>query len=522
MAWKRIRAYLCCSVLASLAVFGLPAAEHRGQVKFGGLPVPGATVTATQGDKKLIAVTDSQGAYSFPDLPDGVWTMQVEMLCFETLKQEVGVAPNAPSPTWELKLLPLDQMKAVMAAAPPPAVADDKNRSSAPPTPAPAPAKAKASPANSQAGFQRTGVNASPDAAPADSSLATAAVDPNANASDAFVLNGSVSNRIESRAIGNARRGARSMYNGNLFFVMDNSVLDARSFSLTGQDTPQPSYNHLQLGGSFGGPLYIPHVLRSNGQFFLGYQMVRNRNATTASGLMPTLAERNGDFSQDKNALGQPVMIFDPLTGTLGNALQPSEISPQAKALLKLYPQPAFAQSAGYNYQIPIVGKTNSDSVMSRVNRILNSKNFVNGSFAYQRSDTSSPNILGFLDTTQFSGFNTSATYRHMFSTRFNGSLTYQFSRASTRVTPFFENRENVSGDAGITGDNQSPLNWGPPALNFLSSGIQQLSDAQQSFTRNQTSALGYNGLWMPRPHNITFGADFRRQQFNSLDRKST
>jgi hypothetical protein len=232
---------------------------------------------------------------------------------------------------------------------------------------------------------------------------------------------------------------------------------------------------------------------------------------------MPTLAERNGDFSQDKNALGQPVMIFDPLTGTLGNALLPSEISPQAKALLKLYPQPAFAQSAGYNYQIPIVGKTNSDSVMSRVNRILNSKNFVNGSFAYQRSDTSSPNILGFVDTTQFSGFNASATYRHMFSTRFNGSLTYQFSRASTRVTPFFENREDVAGDAGITGDDQSPLNWGPPALNFLSSGIQQLSDAQQSFTRNQTSALGYNGLWMPRPHNITFGGDFRRQQFNSL-----
>src|ERR1019366_2059018 len=125
--------------------------------------------------------------------------------------------------------------------------------------------KSSAAPANPQSGFQRTDVNASPDAAPADSGLASAAADPNANASDAFVLNGSVSNRIESRAIGNVRKGPRSWYSGNLNFIMDNSALDARAFSLTGQNTAKPAYNHLNLGGSFGGPLYIPHVLKSNG-----------------------------------------------------------------------------------------------------------------------------------------------------------------------------------------------------------------------------------------------------------------
>src|ERR1022692_5021582 len=103
MSWKSTRRYLCYSILAWLAVFGLAAAEHHGAVTFGGLPVPGATVTATQGDKKLVAVTDPQGVYSFPDLADGVWTIQVEMLCFATLKQEVGVSASAPSPEWELR-----------------------------------------------------------------------------------------------------------------------------------------------------------------------------------------------------------------------------------------------------------------------------------------------------------------------------------------------------------------------------------------------------------------------------------
>jgi hypothetical protein len=542
MIWKRAR-YLCYALLACLAVFGLAAAEHHGQVKYGGLPVPGATVTATQGDKKQVAVTDSQGVYSFPDLADGVWTIQVEMLCFETLKQDVGIAPEAPSPSWELKLLPLDRIMAVAATAPPPAapavtglsvattaaVTDDKNRSSVPPTTAPTPtaaaAKGKAndkkssptSPANSQAGFQRTDLNASADAAPPDATLPAAAADPNANASDAFVLNGSVSNRIESRAIGNARRGVRSMYNANLSFIMDNSALNARPFSLTGQDTPKQAYNHFQIGGSVGGPLYIPHVLRSNGQFFFGYQTIRNRNASTMSGLMPTEAEQNGDFSKAVNALGQPVMFVDPKTGMLGNTLDPSEISPQAKALLSLYPAPGFAQSAGYNYQIPIIGTNVVDQLQARVNRNLNSKNFVNGSFGYQRSNTRQPNLFRFVDTTQMAGLVANAQYRHIFTNRFNGTLTYNYSRSATRLTPNFANVENVAGDAKITGDDQTPSNWGPPALNFQSSGISGLSDAQESFTRNQTSWLGYSGLWMPRPHNITFVVDYRRQQFNYL-----
>ena len=206
-ALKRIPNYLRYAILAGLAVFGLAAAEHHGQVKFGGLPVPGATVTATQGDKKLVAVTDQQGSYSFPDLAEGIWTMQVEMLCFAPDKQEVGVTPNAPAGMWELKLLPFDEIK---ASAPPPAAptpstatttasapaaenagqAATGQQSAAAPSIAQAPqavgGKKPAAPKKGKNGstqaptnaaqnsFQRTGVNATPDAAkpPADSAAA--------------------------------------------------------------------------------------------------------------------------------------------------------------------------------------------------------------------------------------------------------------------------------------------------------------------------------------------------------------
>src|ERR1700733_825094 len=96
-------------------------ADHQGQVMFGGVPVPGATVTAAQGDKKFVVITDQQGAYSFPDLADGPFTVQVEMMGFSTVKQEI----NTPTAALELKMLPMEEIHAevVHAEAPAPAAA---------------------------------------------------------------------------------------------------------------------------------------------------------------------------------------------------------------------------------------------------------------------------------------------------------------------------------------------------------------------------------------------------------------
>jgi hypothetical protein len=83
MQYRRIILISLCCILASLCA-SMPAAAsaYRGQVTFGGLPVPGATITATQGGKKLTTTSDPGGLYTFDDLPDGPWKIHVEMQCF--------------------------------------------------------------------------------------------------------------------------------------------------------------------------------------------------------------------------------------------------------------------------------------------------------------------------------------------------------------------------------------------------------------------------------------------------------
>ena len=95
----------------------LSATEHYGQVGFTGLAVPGATVTATQGDKQIVTTTDQSGVYRFADLADGTWTIKIEMRGFAPLTREVTVIAGAQAAVWELALLPFEEITQGAAAA---------------------------------------------------------------------------------------------------------------------------------------------------------------------------------------------------------------------------------------------------------------------------------------------------------------------------------------------------------------------------------------------------------------------
>lgn len=309
------------------------------------------------------------------------------------------------------------------------------------------------------------------------------------------------------------------LFRGNAGLTLDNSGLDARSYSFTGQDTPKPSYNRLTGSFNIGGPLLIPYLVRRiAGTFFFGYQRSQDRTVVSTPGRVPAGAERDGDFSHTLDLLGQPVQIFDPLTGSpfAGNRIRQDRISPQARALLDLFPLPNFNENARYNYQIPIVTITHQDSVQGRLNRSIRQKNqlAVNIDAQSVRSDNS--NLFNFVDALRTSGANASVQWTARFSERSAAVLRYQFSRQSMRLTPFFANRVNVSGIAGIGGNNQEASYWGPPALDF-GGDTSTLSDGQYCFNRTQNNTFSFSFYRIRGRHNLSFGADVRRYQSNML-----
>ena len=75
-----------------------------GTVKFGGQPLPGATVIATQGDHRAVTTTDESGKYELPDLAPGTYTVEVQMFGFQTAHKEVQIDPGSTAVEWSLEL----------------------------------------------------------------------------------------------------------------------------------------------------------------------------------------------------------------------------------------------------------------------------------------------------------------------------------------------------------------------------------------------------------------------------------
>ncbi|MFZ0819122.1 MAG: carboxypeptidase regulatory-like domain-containing protein [Candidatus Acidiferrales bacterium] len=528
MELRRIGKYLrlFCAV-GWLATCSLASAtEHHGQVTFNTFPVPGVTVTATQGDKKFVAITDQDGLYSFPDLTDGTWTIEIEMVGFSTIKDQVLVGGKTPpAPPWELKMLALDAIKTEAPAAPPaPGVAAPqvKSEETKPPD--------KTEPAKPQDKNDQTkppDKNAPakpPVAAPAAAEAPQESTDQ--RAADGFLINGSTNNGAASpfaqlAAFGNSRSNGRSLYNGGVGLIINNSVLNASPYSLSGFSTPKPNTNQITGVANFGGPIKIGHLFKTPPSFVVGYVWTRNAIDSTQSGIVPTLAERSGDLSQAVNSMGQPLQFVNPATGLpfLNNMVP---VSTQAAALLNLFPKPNIVGNPDYNYQIPVISNTHQDALNLRLNKTLNRKDSLNGLFSFQSTRSSNPNLFGFVDTTSSLGLNTSATWTHRYNQHFFQTVTYRFSRQATLTIPYWENRQNISGMAGITGNNQSPVNWGPPTLGFSTGDIfPALTDGISAHNRNQTSAVSYAMNWFHRSHNVKFGGDFRRQEFNYLSQQN-
>src|SRR5580658_2046497 len=108
---------------------------------------------------------------------------------------------------------------------------------------------------------------------------------------------------------------------GSLFEYFQNDVLDADPYGFVGK---APKHFNT-LGGSFSGPIVIPHVYNGHNKtfFFADYEGNRRSTATLQQFLVPSVADRTGNLAD----IGGPI-------------IPDASISPTAQALLKYYPLP--------------------------------------------------------------------------------------------------------------------------------------------------------------------------------------
>jgi hypothetical protein len=500
-------------------------------------------VTASQGNQSLATSTDRDGMYRFAALAEGVWAVRVEMLGFSTLTRDITIGTTPAQATWELTVLPFgDITRGISPPAPPAPSQNPTRRRSTSREPAPATGAAAATAGGA---FQRAGVTAvtaaaaaagRPAPAPAPALAAGAGPAPGgpgepgaanpAASGDSLLVSGTVnSGALPQPTVGNVRRptGIR-LFNGQISVSPQYSALEARPHSLTGIPADKPNTTSLSVNASVFGPWRIPNLMKNARQFNVSYRRQSTDNANTLSERMPTGLQRNGDFSQTLDGFGFPVEIRDPLTGLPfeGNLIPPNRISPQAAYLLQFYPLPDPEATGVRNYQIAALTANSSDSFNGSIpNLISTNTNQFGFSGGYTRSRSEATSLFGFDSTNEGRGYNAAMNWAHRWvpsnqQVRFN----YSYNRQTNSSTPFFANRINVSGEAGITGNNQNAPNWGPPALSFAN-GIAGLSDSQFSLNRTQTHTLGATSNRTRGRHNMTYGANLRYQMLDVVSQQN-
>ena len=339
-------------------------------------------------------------------------------------------------------------------------------------------------------------------------------------------MNGSVNNGAASpfaqlNAFGNNRRGGRSLYNWSLASFVGNSALDAAPFSPSGMSAPKPSYTDTTIQGFFGGPVKIPG-LKNKAQITLSYQGVSDHNVTTQTALMPTLAERAGDLSGAVDSSGNPIQVINPATGAPfpGNEIPAGSISSQASALLGYYPLPNTTGAASFNFQAPILVTTRTNAFQSRVVEGINNKNQAFGNFNYSRTSTDTGNLFNFTDANRVTNIDAAANWSHRFSPFASLRIGYHFTASLVDTTPYFAGRENVSGLAGISGNDQTEQNWGPPTLAFTG-GVAGLASAIYASNSDIANAFNAEGLWSHNRHNLTYGGALSERRLDVFSQQN-
>ncbi|HEY1947342.1 MAG TPA: TonB-dependent receptor [Bryobacteraceae bacterium] len=307
-------------------------------------------------------------------------------------------------------------------------------------------------------------------------------------------------------------------FHGSAFEYLQNSALDATTYGFDSK--AHKAYN--TFGGSFSGPVEIPHLYKGKDKtfFFADYEGNRRRFTTPEVLSVPTAAMRAGDLS---NLPGGATV--DPATGQAfaGNRIPTSQINPVSRSLLNNYiPLPNFGNGidTNGNYRVQAPTPANIDGYDIRVDHNLTDKQQLYGRWSWKNVDTSAVN--GLLPTEQHVETNRNLIVSHNYTIGANLFNEVRFGLTYYALQVNFP----LSGATAVDTLGLQGLNLGDvpnvnafPTFNFTDgTGFTTLGRDKTGITRSQTAQIADNLSWIKGKHTMKFGVDFRRVRYTDLE----
>lgn len=362
---------------------------------------------------------------------------------------------------------------------------------------------------------------------------------------------------VVTKGGGNEFHGSLYEFNRNDYFSANAFFNNRRGRNAAGNPiAPTPKLRYNNFGGTFSGPVIIPGFgegtpaffkLKNRTFFFFSEEIRRiTRAVADASGIVPTAAQRTGDFSaflglplylQANGTSGTTVtatplnvtdtsgnviqarvgMVFRPGTqlAYAGNIIPTLEISPLAVGLAGAYPLPNVGLN-GFTFTPANLNNTRQETI--RIDHNFNNSHRIFGRYTRDLSETQEsgglfnnlalPNIS--TTNTRVPGDVLAISYTAIISSSITNEATYNFS--GNKIDSALVGR-------GRRGDYQNASNIPQafpennnnaiPSLAFSGNGTVNFLGALQGFNIVYTNNLFRDNLtWVKGNHILKFGGE--------------
>jgi len=337
-------------------------------------------------------------------------------------------------------------------------------------------------------------------------------------------------------------KSGSDQFHGTVFEFLRNTDLDARSFFASSTE----KFNLNQFGASMGGP-----IRKDKTFFFVDYEEKYQRHGIPFTGLVPTAAMRNGDFTDDPfgqpnttqltnpfastagtpfmcNGAGSPLPVTNgnQAAGTPCNIIPPSLFDAVGQKLINLYPLPNANNAAlDYNYVSEPVRKLDEGKFDVRLDENISAKDTLFARFSYDQATSYVPGgAPGFAEQGFFASNQSIANHArnaaisetHLFSP----STVNQMSFGYNRIFDYITSQGTGSCEAAVLGIPGANLGGNSCGLTSVSmTTYWSLGD------RGFTPFVGGTNVWtfsdsldlVRGSHDIRAGFGYRANQLNTV-----
>jgi hypothetical protein len=327
-------------------------------------------------------------------------------------------------------------------------------------------------------------------------------------------------------------KSGQERFHGAAFEYFQHDSLNANQWGAT-EKSPLEKHN---FGANLGGPLKIPGLWSNSVKTYFyanveGYRQEGGASRPTLS--IPSMKQRNGDFSDWRDASGNLIPIYDPATiqpdGSKqpfpGNIIPANRITDIAKGYLQYLPTPTN-DGALNNYLVPsavpdsILGDSNY--FFGRFDTYIGQKDHIFVSLWHQRAAIKYYSLLPQeLASESTSDPQNSSVHRlnwdHTFGTNVLNHLTFGYLNRNEGYgcvnTPFVDDLPKIQGV--VSNLVPSPMNFSDGFATFGCGGSLE----SDSITTRPTYVLNNLVTWIKGSHTIKVGGEYRNIGGNTHSR---